>query len=543
MRRFLLCSILLALTLLFARAADSTASGRSDSDLGDDDYSSWHGHADFDLHGEEEEILPFFDHDVVPRTETSRSKPSTRRRDEDRPRVHEGIIRLRYRDRGYDRVLLESDDRDWQPVEMQLDDEGSGWEIELAVPEEELRYRFVVQYDDGRERFRVDPSHSGRERVEDLGWVSVLRFDRSGRIVVRDVERRHPERRRRDDYDLDLFRELELDYQRVDGFLLSTRPRFSSKSQWAPTLASKIGYGLKSDRWSGGVYFLQPLTPSGEFRAVVSAYDQTDFTDRTGVGGLENLFSTLLFREDNREHYRREGASIGLEAQLRDWLLGRLEFRWDEYESLDRVVRAGWWGREDFLPNRAIDEGRMRSLYMRARFGTPLNHFFVGYELSDPSFSSDFDFQQLQLRYRTRLRMGYSHHLDLRVEWGGNLSGELPLQKRYLLGGIGTVRGYNYQSLLEGTAADPESYGGEQMFLATAEYVLGVDDSVQLALFSDAGMAYVDRKADLDPSRWKSSAGIGVIFGDSEGVRLDLIRTLDGGNDDFMLQGRLDRAF
>jgi hypothetical protein len=544
MRRFLLCTLLLVAVLLLARGARSAGISWDVDDHGDHrERWRWSRSASISLGSGDEELHPFFDHGVAPRRGRVHTTRRLRRLDQNRPAVVGEQLRLRYRDRGYDRVTLESDTADWQPVDMTLDAENERWQIEVPRPEHSMRYRFVVHYDDGRERDRVDPSHSGRERDAERGWVSVLEFDREGHIRWPDTEDREGYPSAHDDYDLDVFSDIDLDYQRVDGWLLSTHPRFQSDAPWSPIIAGRLGYGFKSDRWSGALYLLQPLRAGDELRAVVSAYDMTDFTDRTGVTDFENTLSTLIFHEDNRDWFRREGASVGLEAEWQDRLSGRLEFRWDEYRSLGSVARAGWWGRDGFLPNRPVDEGRMRSIFLRARVGSPLHYFDLAYELSDPGLSSDFEFQQLVARYRARLRMGYSQFLDLRAQWGGNLSGSLPRQKRYLLGGIGTVRGYNYQSLLTGAAPDADSYGGEEMFLATAEYVLGVQEELQLALFADTGMAWADRDASIHLSDLSSSAGIGVIFGGDDGLRLDLIRTLDSGSQDFVLQGRLQRAF
>ncbi len=542
MSRFGVVGIAAAILVLLGSVSSSNSGSHFELNLGSGGHPSHSHHRSWGFEAGGDDAIPFFDHDV----EVLRPRGGLRRlrdrRSAQRPRMHEGMLRLRYLDRGYARVLLQSEDRDWQRVEMHRREGDRVWEIEIPPAEDVFRYRFVVEYEDGRERFRVDPSHTGRERVEERGWVSVLRIDRDGTLQWPDSGSWRSEWSE-DSYDLDFVRELQVDYQRVDGWLVSTRPRFESRSRWSPMVASTVGYGFKSDRWTTAVYLLQPLSPRRELRAVLAAYDRTDFTDRTGVSGFENLFSTLLFREDNRDHYRRRGASLGLEADWRRRALARVEFRWDDYESLPRIVRAGWGGRDDFLPNLPVDEGRMRSLFVRIRIGDPLRHFFVGYEWSAPAWSSDFDFQQLMLRLRTRMKLGRANHLDFRVQWAGNLAGRLPLQKRYLLGGIGTIRGYRYQSVLQGVQGDPASYGGEQMILATAEYVLGDEGSLQLALFGDTGMAYVDRRAAIDPSEWKSSAGIGVILGDMDGVRLDLIRTLDSDAGDLVLQGRWERAF
>lgn len=534
MRRFLLCTFLLLLTLAVASVVDSSGDWLDSTDL--------HLGGTLEARLDAECSSGFFDHRYEPTARRDRSDERLGRRERHAPRrVPEGI-RFRYRDRGYAEVLLQGSFADWEPEPMGLSADGEVWEITRPLPPGRHRYRFVVRYEDGRERRRVDPSHSRRVRDEERGWVSLLEVSADGEIQ-RGPSEVEGDEWDADDYDLELLADLELDYQRVDGWVLGARPGFRSHEPWSPALEARVAYGFKSDRWQTGLSLLQPLTPHGRLRLVLSGYDRTDFPERTGVGDVENLFSTLMFREDNRDYHRREGVSVGVEAEWAKRLLARLEYRSDEHSSLDRTIRAGWWGREDFLPNPDVDEGIMRSLYARLRVGDELHHLWVGWELSRPGMSSDFDFQQLMLRGRTRARLGRSQYLDFRAQWGGNLGGELPRQKRYVLGGIGTVRGYRYQSLLRGAEGDPTVFGGEQMVLATAEYVLGVQNDVMLAVFADTGMAYADRRADLDPDDWVSSAGLGVILGDDDGLRLDLIKPLDAGGDDLMLQARLERSF
>lgn len=518
MKRFIVCMFLLALTLLVARAA----SAESRSSIDHDSAGGTTGSGDF------------FDHGL--RARSGRDEAGSWR-ESSRPRRVDERIRFRYRDRGYERVAIEGDFDGWDTHVLHLDERERYWEIELDLGPGRHRYQFVVEDGRGVERYRTDPAVRSRRRDEDRGWASEIRVDRDGDVVTRDRWDRHSD----DDLHLDLIAEAGVEYQRADGLFLYGVPRVRSDGPWSPGLEARVGYGFASDEGSVRLTLAQPLTRDGRLRAVISGYDESDFTDRTGVGTFENSLATLAFREDSRDWFRREGLSFGVEADYRRQLLGRLEIRSDQHSSLETEVHAGWWGRERFLPLPVSDQGQMRSLFLRARFGTDLDHLWIEWEHADDDlFSTDFEFTRLEAQYRTRLRLGRQQHLDLRLRYGTTLRGALPRQKRYTMGGIGTVRGYAYQSLLEGTA----DFGGEQMILANAEYVLDVDEDFGIALFYDMGNAWSDRNDPIDLGDLPSSMGLGLLTesrGDG-GLRLDLIKPLDGAGD-LMLQGRLQRMF
>lgn len=524
MKRFAMMMALLLITLLLARAAQ----GRTSVEVEHDDDR-----------GPTTEHAAFFDHRIRPQVAPERALAGA---GDDAPQKRGEEIRFRYRDRGYERVYLAGEVVDGEALRMVYDPGTNRWEAFVALGPGTYDYHFEVVDEDGSRRNRVDPANPRRRRGDD-GWVSELRVDRRGEVELESrASRRH--RNRHEDYDLDLLADLSVGYQRVDGLMLGTRPRFATREPWAPSVEAFVGYGFSSDEWSLQASFLQPLTPAGRLRLVVSGYDRTDFTDRTGVGDFENSVATLVFREDSRDWFRREGLSVGVEADFERRLLARVEMRSDTYRSAPRTVIAGWTGREDFLPNPEIDEGLMRSIFARVRVGSDLTHLWFEFEHADDALlPTAFEFTQLTAQYRTRMQLGHAQHLDLRLRFGTSLGGDLPRQKRYLAGGIGTVRGYTYQSILETPMESVDVYGGERLLLANAEYVMGSHSDFSLACFVDTGNVWTDRDADVFDSDWRTSIGIGLMFDDDDGgLRLDLVKPLDGDGDP-MVQARLRRPF
>jgi len=533
-KRFLILCGILALILLMARALPAGAGDRFSLEVSVED--------DFRDGGGRTARRHFFDHAYRP--------PARRRSNDWRAAERPGVSRsgnevlFSYRDRDYDEVWLLTDADDWEQRRLRYNPDEEAWETTVRLEPGVVRYQFRVRRDDGTIRDRTDPTNPTRRRDPDRGWVSQVEISAAGDVVLKEIRERQSDERL-DRYDLELVTGIGADYQRVDGFFLRFSPYFQSRDPWAPAIHSTIGYGFSSEQGSGRGYFIQPLTATGRVRAVFSGYDYSDYTDRTGVGDLENSLATLAFREDSRDWYRRKGLSIGVELEEIHYLLVRAEFRSDSYETMPRTVIAGWGGRGDFVPNPEIDDGLMRSVMLRARWGNDYTHLWMQYENGlDSIFSSAFDYSQLIVQGRVRWRVGWSQTLDLRTRFGWRLAGELPVQKQFVAGGLGTVRGYEYQRLYEPVPpGEPVPYGGDQIGLINVEYALGVHEEISVGLFFDSGMVH-EKTGGLRLGDFRSSMGVGLILaepGDSS-LRLDFIQALEA-DARFLVQGRLTRPF
>ncbi|MFH1755143.1 MAG: BamA/TamA family outer membrane protein, partial [Candidatus Latescibacterota bacterium] len=455
-----------------------------------------------------------------------------------------GQVTFLYEDDDFESVAVSGSFNDWIPQPMMLDSLGTVWTVQVDLEPGRYLYRFVVRDEDG-EWEAIDPNNDSAKRDSEHGWVSRFRVRESSRSY-----------RTRTDYLEHTKRELDrmygefgvgLDYQRVDGLVLYFAPGAYARHRYGTSLKGRIGYGFRSEDWSLSGTLAQPLLPDGRLQLLLSGYAGTAYTDQSGVGDLENIFATVLFKEDFRDYFWREGFS----AQLvyTPYRLFRIAggFRTDDYTSL--VNKASWsLGSGDFIPNPPVQEGTMRSVFGEAQFGSEATHVRVNYETAGEHLAGgDFEFDQLTAQLRQQTYLGRDKRFDMRVKYGTTLSGWLPNQRRYLVGGLGTVRGYDYQSLLVAPVVEPGVHGGQQMFLANAEIKLGLnfgwswigdwdldweddweaDFDFDLALFFDTGMAWADKNAAVDFADLKSSAGVGLLFGDDDDLRLDIIHVID----------------
>ena len=95
---------------------------------------------------------------------------------------------------------------------------------------------------------------------------------------------------------------------------------------------------------------------------------------------------------------------------------------------------------------------------------------------------------------------------------GGYSEDKLPFQKAFRLGGINTLRGYDFESVaLTGTAAG--AGGANRMALCNMDYFFGRDNDLSFVLFADAGNVWA-KGDDVDYKDLKRDIGIGLTFGD-----------------------------
>ncbi len=473
-------------------------------------------------------------------------------------RAEGGQVRFRYADEGYAAVALTGDWLDWAQLPMDYLPDEQCWALSLDLAPGRHHYRFIVRDAEG-EWEAIDPANTEARRLDEGGWVSVLVTDgeadgdrerwREERLTRRRLraELAHdagaaPFPCRERDCERAGALDASLAYQRVDGLVLGLAPRRLAESDFELSAQGLVAFGFESERWSAGLTLLQPLVPGQRLWLKLQGASGTAFAPRTGIGDTENSLAAALLREDYRDWFRREGAAFSLVGAAPEWLRVEAGLRSEDHESLRNT--ATWSvhsGR--FRPNLPIDEGTLRSVFGSLRLGTPLNHLQLAWERAgEDVLGGDFSYSLAEVLLRSRLPLGERQHLDLRLKGGSNLRGALPLQRRYLVGGLGSVRGYDYQSLLVSAPGGSAAlYGGERMLLANLDYCVGLIDELDVFALYDAGMAWADRDADIELADLKDSAGLGVGSADA-GLRLNVMRTLDG-SDETVLELRLERTF
>lgn len=368
---------------------------------------------------------------------------------------------------------------------------------------------------------------------------------------------------------------LRLRYNRAEGLYLGWRQRRSYQAPHGLAHYGEVGRGFASEAWrwqAGGELFTWygPPTRASHLATLgVEAHDLTDSEDGWRISEVENSLDAALVRRDHRDLFRRSGVSAYTAHNIGGVL--QVSGRWgaDRFDSMplatDWALLRNGWAEPVFRPNPDVDEGDVTSLRAdvqldtRQRAGADRGWFINAYaERAGGFLGGDYRFKRYLLDLRRYQPMGPGTRLDLRLR-AGSAKGDLPRQYLYTLGGLGSLRGYDYKA-----------FAGDRSVLINAQYWIDADrhwdgdlplDGLGLGVFLDAGAAwYAGDRSDpftgfrdlalgVDTGQeWKRAVGLAVGSA-QDGFRVEFARALDddpaalepdGG---WSMTARLSRAF
>ena len=290
-----------------------------------------------------------------------------------------------------------------------------------------------------------------------------------------------------------------------------------------PFLFGTMSYGFSSQslnyRAGGGVTLGETsnLTYSAQIHRLTSVRDR-DLLLSDSEQFLRGLWGT-----DFQDYYLREGGVMALQWQSANIMhsLG-LSMLWEEHESLQRTMDfhlRNWSAAPELRrrQNSPIHAGSMRSISLKYDFdnrgdtdlkydpedayGSGKNEWYNTFlvEYASPAIGSDFDFTRFQVHFRHYYPIG-DDQIDARLKIGTAM-GQLPYQRQFVMGGIGTLRGY---SLYE--------FVGNHGFLFNLEYAHRVEDDFFVIPFVDIGQVWYDLE-DIKGLQPKVNLGIGFQGG------------------------------
>ena len=183
--------------------------------------------------------------------------------------------------------------------------------------------------------------------------------------------------------------------------------------------------------------------------------------------------------------------------------------------------------KENFGVTRSITFGRVYD--SRDNIYDPHEGKRIGYSVEwAGGMGGDFDFTKWTADWRYYFRAGGESVWALNLG-AGYASGDMPLSKRFTMGGSDTLRGY-----------EDDQFRGNSMLKATLEYRFPIVKKVQGVLFTDNGYAWDKRHEDeFDMGLLKNSYGVGLRINSPLGpVKLDYGYGEDGGKFHFSFGGQ-----
>jgi outer membrane protein assembly factor BamA len=344
-------------------------------------------------------------------------------------------------------------------------------------------------------------------------------------------------------------------YNRVDGLFLGIqRPRRLYRRHGIFQLYGMAGIAFETNRFQYHVALERSFFPAYmQFAVGAETFDLTYSEDNWMIPSLENSLAALLIHEDYHDFYRRRGQGGFVSQQFTR--NARLKVGYYEEEHLNLLQETDWalfGGRKTFRINPAIEEMTLRGILghfridTRNRIRATRRGWLVNLvaEFFPSEFKSDSDFKRYILDIRRYQPISRGENLNIRIR-AGETEGIVPIQKHFDLGGISSLRAYEFKA-----------FTGDRMILGNIEYHVNWDrlhwypdilffDDFNFILFADAGLAWYKKDKDfreLHHSDLFSDVGIALATEDGS-LRLNIAKRLDRSVDAIRVTFRISRPF
>lgn len=307
-----------------------------------------------------------------------------------------------------------------------------------------------------------------------------------------------------------------------------------------------LGYQVRLQQWLGG---RREMWLRGGIQSMVSPIENWKLIN------LENSLALFFFKRDYRDYYQRSGWYVGFGWENRAGIFGSIDFIDENQDSVPvgDPLTIFFNTSDPFRPNAQAARGDMQSVTLtlgidsRNDTSQPwsgwLNELTIEQAVGGSLGGESPDFTRLFLDLRRYLRVSLNSVLALRVVAGGHIAGgSLPPQRQHVVGGAGSLPGYDmfqFDCGVRRTGRLDTAYGCQRFAVVQAEYRTGLDfrfrwDHQQAAqaydrgpisvdfephivLFYDAGTAwnadasYWDHLTAID--NWVADLGAGLAFG------------------------------
>lgn len=457
--------------------------------------------------------------------------------------VENGVL-FRYRSERADHVSVVGDFNDWNEFANPLRRTREGlWRTVIDLDEGPWPYLYVV---DGE--WRRDPDNPVVD-VQPDEIAHQADAEEASFLVIRhgEIIRPRPPGFREGDWRVDGR------YNRVDQVWLGSTLSYENRAELHPEISIGGAWSFGRDRFLYDVSVVQPLFAANGLDLGARVYRITDTPDGHRMGDTENSLATFFFREDWRDYHEAEGVQAHATFHLGPVLDVTGRWTGEDHRSLSKTTDWGLFGGEKRMrANPAVDEGTLRKVAVTTTLDTrnsrrnPSRGVFVtaGQEWAGGELGGDFEFRRSTADFRRYLKLSRRHYFDLRLAGGlidearrGGDAGELrgfdaiPVQERFYLGGVGTMRATQFKSL-----------AGDRFALGNAELRVEVLRNLLVATFVDVGDAWVTGDDEMD---LKTDVGVGFQDSDSS-FRLNVAKKIAGARrdeDGIFISGRIQRMF
>ncbi len=299
-------------------------------------------------------------------------------------------------------------------------------------------------------------------------------------------------------------------FNRIEGIALNYQLTFRPKKIKDLALRGEVGWGFKNEKseklfWDFGLEYDFFLPARLTFGA--RAFDEIFTNDDWAISRLENSLQALFAHRDYMDYVGREGMQVYLDYKLAEVHTLRIDFSSFDYTLLSQTPNTDWslfsfaHDRSFALnpaagPGVAFVPGKESLLQLAAEFDFRDNPIFpISGWLVNAVFQKTFDDFETNGIFLTvkyfRPTLG-NQRLKSKLLFGSR-TGSTAFQHLLGLGGIGTMRGYEFKEFI-----------GNRLLYGTVQYQFGGDilqrlpfgfipfwDTFTLGVFADLGYAWM----------------------------------------------------
>ncbi|MCC6774306.1 MAG: BamA/TamA family outer membrane protein [Gemmatimonadaceae bacterium] len=339
-------------------------------------------------------------------------------------------------------------------------------------------------------------------------------------------------------------------YNRVEGLPLLLGPTFGRDLGWGRlsldahgVWRTAQGFTWNSDNVGHSIKAEVQLGTSHGVRVGGQQSDLVEPVESWHLSDEEVGLATVVLHRDFRDYYNEHGGSVYaslFRGTVFDLTVSYADQRWG-----DRRTRDPWTifrNTQQWRANPFMDEGTFHVLSSELRYdtrnddGNPREGWYIlaDYEYGTGAISryapaafgtrsetrdGETTYDRLLVDVRRYNRPSPSTQLNLRLVAGGWLSGDdLPMQRRFSVGGPGTMAGYDFRR----TVGSPDVWQCATPAMQDASYPIGTPahcERFAMAQVEYRGLVNIDPFGVLDEERGRRRAGWGrgtqwVLFAD-----------------------------
>ena len=321
-------------------------------------------------------------------------------------------------------------------------------------------------------------------------------------------------------------------FNRVEGFTFLPTMEFEDMRGKLPALNLAGAYAVTLKRWEYDFGIKHRIGNAFGPSLSFNMYQWAKTPDLWRFSETENTIAGLFFKEDFHDFYWARGFSGSAGLFYGEKFTGGVGYTAYRISNLKRTAKTTILGgdkklRENWstiLPDSTLllaSTGDLREISVNATYDSrddkvePRKGHLVhiNWARSLEASSDNFDYEIVTADLRSIIPLSPNQTIYLRGR-GGYSDDELPLHNRFFLGGVGSLRGFDYKE-----------FQGNRSILVSGYYIWTFYRSdFGAGVFFDAGKA-ADGGDAFDSMPLKGDVGLSLIIEDS--FRLDLAQRLD----------------